>query len=108
MDEQKHNFADDSITRSRQTFVKLFVLYPVIRDSNTMDQWNFVRFDPVSASQRHCISVEPPHVDLSLERPTRGTSEVKCPRSLFGNTGQVDDLLNSRDVHCECLSTSLH
>jgi len=22
--------------------VKLFVLYPVIRDSNTMDQWNFV------------------------------------------------------------------
>ena len=36
-----HSFADEPITRSRQTFVKLFVLYPVIRNANTMDQSNF-------------------------------------------------------------------
>jgi hypothetical protein len=29
-----HFFADDPITRSRATFVKLFVLYPVIRNTN--------------------------------------------------------------------------
>ena len=36
MDERRHKFPDDSITRSRQTFVKLFVLYPVIKSANAM------------------------------------------------------------------------
>jgi hypothetical protein len=64
-----NSFADDPITRSRQTFVKLFVLYPVIRNSNTMDQWNFGRFDPFSPSQRHCTSVEPRNWFISANLP---------------------------------------
>jgi hypothetical protein len=32
-----HFFADDPITRSRETFVKLIVLYPVISNANRSD-----------------------------------------------------------------------